>query len=189
MKYRFVATSMVMILATASCGDPHWGLTKYQIADLRKWEAQGQPLVVEKRPETATVLAFILGFGAFHTNEPVLGVIDLLFWPISVLWEPWIAPKLANGINYEATKNAWEWGGKSPRNTTREPVATVAPKVDLISPVLIPSVWSRLRRGLDQVTVRDLLGEPAEESVSTKSTGRKGVRKIYGRGIGRVRGT
>jgi len=32
------------------------------------------------------------------------------------------------------------------------------------------SAWSRLRRGLDPRTVRDLLGAPAEKSVSPKST-------------------
>lgn len=96
------------VVFTGGCADPYYGLKKWQIADLRTWEAEGQPIVVEKKPETSTALAFFLGFGAFHTHEPALGVVDLLFWPCSILWEPWIAPALANEINYEATRHAWE---------------------------------------------------------------------------------
>lgn len=99
---------LLLGLSSVACSDPHYGLKKYQISDLRHWEAAGQPVVVEKRPETATVLGFFIGLGGFYTNEPVLGVIDLLLWPISILWEPWIAPAYANQINYEATKHAWE---------------------------------------------------------------------------------
>lgn len=104
---RLGLAAMVLI---AGCSDPHYGLKKWQIDNLRTWEDEGQHVVVEKKPETATVLAFFIGLGAFYTNEPVLGVIDLLFWPFSILWEPWIAPALANKINYEATEHVWERG-------------------------------------------------------------------------------
>ena len=90
------------------CADPHYGLKKWQIEDLRTWQDDGQQIVEEKKPETATALGFFIGLGAFYTNEPILGVLDLLLWPISILWEPWIAPGLANEINYDATKHAWE---------------------------------------------------------------------------------
>lgn len=96
------------VVFSGGCADPHYGLRKWQIADLRSWESEGQHVVEEKKPETATALGFFLGFGGFYTNEPVLGVFDLLVWPWSILWEPWIAPALANEINYEATKHAWE---------------------------------------------------------------------------------
>ena len=99
---------LAMGLASLGCSDPHYGLKQYQIHDLRDWEAEGQHVVVEKKPETATVLGFFIGLGAFYTNEPVLGVVDLWSWPFSIIWEPWIAPGFANQINYEATQHAWE---------------------------------------------------------------------------------
>ncbi len=106
---RCLALGVVLcILSSSACSDPHYGLKKYQVNDLRTWTAGGQEVVVEKKPETATVLGFFIGLGSFYTNEPVLGVVDLLFWPFSMLWEPWIAPSLANQINYEATRHAWE---------------------------------------------------------------------------------
>ena len=108
-KNSFMVLGLALGLGLTACTDPHYGLKKYQISDLRHWEAAGHPIVVEKRPETATVLGFFIGLGGFYTNQPVLGVVDLLFWPISILWEPWIAPAYANEINYEATKHAWEW--------------------------------------------------------------------------------
>ncbi len=104
--------SVAGMLLTSGCADPHYGLKQYQIEDLRDWKDQGQEVVVEKKPETATALGFFIGLGAFYTNEPALGVIDLLFWPVSILWEPWIAPGMANEINYEATKHAWERRGR-----------------------------------------------------------------------------
>ena len=98
----------LVLLVSWSCTDPHYGLKKWQIDDLRTWQAEGQPIVTEKGPALATGLSFFIGLGAFYTHAPILGVLDLLLWPVSVLWEPWITPGLANEINYEATKHAWE---------------------------------------------------------------------------------
>ena len=84
-----------------------YGLHTYQKTNLQSWQASGQQIVVEKKPETATVLGLFIGLGSFYTDEPALGVIDLLTWPFSALWEPWIAPANANKINYEATRDAW----------------------------------------------------------------------------------
>ena len=91
----------------SGCADVMYGLRDSQKTDLRNWEAAGQPIVQEKSPQTATVLGFFIGLGSFYTDEPVLGVIDLLLWPVSILWDPWIAPGNANKINYEATRDAW----------------------------------------------------------------------------------
>ena len=102
---------MIMVLTCvvcSGCSDHMYGLRAHQKTNLRDWEAEGQEIVVEKKPETATVLALFIGLGAFYTDEPVLGVVDLLLWPISPLWEIWIVPANANKINYQATKDAWE---------------------------------------------------------------------------------
>lgn len=153
---------MGAILSTASCSDPHYGLAKYQVRNLRDWEADAQPLVIEKKPQTATVLAFFFGLGGFYTNDIAQGILDLILWPVSILWEPWISPAAANKINYEATQQAWE------RAHRYGPKLQPPGRLSHSAPAATP--WSRLRRGLDQGAVRDLLGAPAEESVSTKST-------------------
>ncbi|MCD6404191.1 MAG: hypothetical protein J7M19_00005, partial [Planctomycetes bacterium] len=68
-------------------------------------QSEGREVIEEKSPATATVLGFFIGLGSFYTNEPVLGVVDLLTWPVSILWEPWIAPAQANKVNYEAMRD------------------------------------------------------------------------------------
>lgn len=99
---------LIFCVVLAGCGDPMYGLRPHQRHDLRDWEAAGQPIVVEKSPQTATVLSLFIGLGSFYTDEPVLGVVDLLLWPFSPLWEIWISPAKANQMNYEATRQAWE---------------------------------------------------------------------------------
>lgn len=103
-----LVVSLVALAVLAGCSNPTYGLRTYQKNNLREWEAAGQDIVVEKKPETATVLSLLPGFGSFYTEEPLLGVVDLLLWPISSAWEIWISPASANKINYEATKAAWE---------------------------------------------------------------------------------
>ena len=104
-----VASVLIAFCVVASgCSDHMYGLRETQKTDLRDWAAAGQDVVEEKSPQAATVLGFFIGLGAFYTDQPVLGVIDLLFWPASILWEPWLAPGAANKINYQATKDAWE---------------------------------------------------------------------------------
>ena len=73
----FLVLAMVAV-GFSGCTDPHYGLKKWQVEDLRTWQDGGQQIVEEKKPETATVLGFFIGLGAFYTNEPILGVIDLL---------------------------------------------------------------------------------------------------------------
>ena len=103
---KVVVALFVLSVLSVGCSDRMYGLSRVQKENLRAWQAEGQEVVVEKKPETATVLGFFIGLGSFYTDQPVLGVIDLLTWPLSALWEPWIAPANANKINYEATKQA-----------------------------------------------------------------------------------
>ena len=103
-----ITLSLLGFLSGAiGCTDPMYGLKDTQKTDLRAWEDQGVEFVQEKNPATATALGFFIGLGAFYTDQPALGVIDLLTWPISILWEPWIVPAEANKINYNATKDKW----------------------------------------------------------------------------------
>ncbi len=96
-----------LISGTVGCTDRLYGLKDVQKTDLLAWEGQGVDYVQEKSTVTASKRGFWLGLGAFYTDQPVLGAIDLLTWPVSIIWEPWIASAAANQINYEATKNKW----------------------------------------------------------------------------------
>lgn len=72
---------LLMFVFIVGCGDPMYGLKKHEKTQMREWVDSGVEIQEEKKPETATVLSFFVGLGSFYTDEPVLGVIDLLFWP------------------------------------------------------------------------------------------------------------
>jgi uncharacterized membrane protein len=60
--------------------------------------------VEEKSPGTATALGFLLGGGSFYTRQYGLGVVDLLLWPWSILWDPIAGYEGAQVINYDESK-------------------------------------------------------------------------------------
>ena len=68
--------------------------------DLMKQE---NVLVEKKDPTTGAVLGILPGFGAFYAREPVVGVIDLLLWPASILWDPVVGYEMSKSVNYDLT--------------------------------------------------------------------------------------
>ncbi len=60
--------------------------------------------VEEKNPTTAMVLGLLPGGGAFYTRQWGLGVFDLLTWPYSILWDPFVGDSGAEVINYDITR-------------------------------------------------------------------------------------
>lgn len=66
------------------------------------WEQDGQ-LVNEKSPALAAGLGLLPGGGAFYTGETGVGIIGLIFWPVSILWEPFVSLDTAQMRNYNAT--------------------------------------------------------------------------------------
>jgi hypothetical protein len=60
--------------------------------------------VQEKSPGTAAMLGILPGFGAFYTRQYGMGVVDLLLWPFSILWDPIVGYEGALAINYSETK-------------------------------------------------------------------------------------
>lgn len=60
--------------------------------------------VEEKSPGTATALGFLLGGGSFYTRQWGLGVVDLLLWPFSILWDPIAGYEGAQVINYSESQ-------------------------------------------------------------------------------------
>jgi len=82
-------------------------LTQQQKAeyDLMKNE---HVLVEEKNPTTGAVLGILPGFGAFYAREPLVGVVDLLLWPLSVLWDPVIGFEMSKKVNFDLTLSQLE---------------------------------------------------------------------------------
>jgi len=61
-------------------------------------------LVEEKNPTTGMILGLLPGGGSFYVREPALGVINLLLWPASILWDPISGLNGSKSINYDLTK-------------------------------------------------------------------------------------
>jgi len=89
------------ILASTGCAS---GLNSYQKNELRHYEASGL-MVEEKNPALGTALGLLPGGGSFYGREYGLGVVNLLFWPLSILWDPVSGHSAAEAINYHATKH------------------------------------------------------------------------------------
>jgi hypothetical protein len=60
-------------------------------------------LVKEKNPTTGAWLGLLPGGGGFYGREPVVGVVDLLAWPISILWDPVVGFETSMKVNYNLT--------------------------------------------------------------------------------------
>lgn len=79
------------------------GLNSYQQTELRTYEARGLK-VEEKSETTAAWLGLLPGGGSFYTGHVGLGIVNLLFWPLSMTWDPVSGYDGAQVINYAATK-------------------------------------------------------------------------------------
>jgi hypothetical protein len=87
----------------ALCSGCATGLNSHQKAELKHFEARGQA-VKEKEPGLGAALGILPGGGSFYGREYGFGVVNLLFWPISILWDPVSGYDAAQAINYQATK-------------------------------------------------------------------------------------
>lgn len=79
------------------------GLNSHQKAELNYYEARGLA-VEEKNPATGAALGLLPGGGSFYGREYGLGIVNLLFWPLSILWDPISGHNAAQSINYTTTK-------------------------------------------------------------------------------------
>jgi hypothetical protein len=89
-----------MIMLCSGCAS---GLNSHQKAEFKHFEARGQA-VEEKNPGLGAALGLLPGGGSFYGREYGLGVVNLLFWPVSILWDPISGHDAAQSINYQATK-------------------------------------------------------------------------------------
>lgn len=88
-----------MAILLSSCAS---GLKSYEKAEYKDLERRGR-LIEEYNPNTGMVLGFIAG-GNFYVGEPALGVLDILTWPLSILWSPVSGYQGSQKNNYDLTK-------------------------------------------------------------------------------------
>lgn len=79
------------------------GITSIQSQELKSYQAKGF-YAEEKSVGTAAGFGILPGGGSFYTRNYGLGVVNLLFWPFSVLWDPISGANGAESLNYAATK-------------------------------------------------------------------------------------
>lgn len=96
-----VASVALAASLLAGCATP---LTSGQKQELRGYQGKGL-VVEEKNPGAAAALGLLPGGGSFYTGNIGPGVINLLFWPLSVLWDPMSGYDGALATNYYATKS------------------------------------------------------------------------------------
>jgi hypothetical protein len=75
--------------------------------ELEAYRAKGY-YVEEKKVGLAIGLGLLPGGGSFYSREYGLGVLNLLVWPLSVLWDPISGYNASQKINYYATKDSVE---------------------------------------------------------------------------------
>lgn len=78
-----------------------------QKQELSTYENKGL-MVEEKHPGVGAALGLLPGGGSFYTRHYVLGVTNLIFWPLSILWDPYNGYQSAQTINYYSTKASVE---------------------------------------------------------------------------------
>lgn len=99
---RYIAflSALVLFAGLYGCATP---LTSGQNQELRAYQGKGLA-VEEKNVGAAAALGLLPGGGSFYTRNYGIGVVNLLFWPASILWDPFSGMNGAKSINYYATK-------------------------------------------------------------------------------------
>lgn len=93
--------TVVSIATITGCAT---GLTSSQNREYSAFKYDGV-LIEEKKPSTGVLLGLLPGGGSFYAREPGWGVVNLLLWPVSILWDPISGNNGAKSINYDLTKH------------------------------------------------------------------------------------
>ena len=98
-KLKILAVVFISTLLVGCAG----GLNSVQKSELKSFQAKGLS-VEEKNPGTGAALGILPGGGSFYTRNYGLGIVNLLFWPLSIFWDPVNGYEGALSINYYVTK-------------------------------------------------------------------------------------
>ena len=67
---------------------------------------KNHPNYVEVKNEAAAgLLGLLPGVGSFYVGEAGFGILDLLTWPFSIFWDPFVGINGAKVKNYEANSH------------------------------------------------------------------------------------
>lgn len=94
-------TLVLVVLTITGCAG---GLNSMQKREYVAFQ-NDRVLIEEKSPSLGVALGILPGFGSFYVGEIGYGVINLLLWPASILWDPISGHNGAMAINYDITKH------------------------------------------------------------------------------------
>lgn len=89
----------VVVVALSGCAK---GLSPQQTREYQAMEANGIA-TQEKNPTTGALLGLLPGGGSFYARDAGFGVLNLLLWPVSILWDPVSGYDGSMAINYQAS--------------------------------------------------------------------------------------
>lgn len=101
MKTKSLLTLALVTSLTTGCAS---GLNSMQKREYQAFK-YSNVLIEEKNPTTGAALGILPGGGSFYAQETGLGIVNLLLWPVSVLWDPVSGYQGAMEINYGITKH------------------------------------------------------------------------------------
>ncbi|WP_285349189.1 hypothetical protein [Pseudomonas sp. ME-P-057] len=93
-------SAAALLALTAGCAS---GLNSVQESELAAYRANHLD-IQEKSPGLAAGLGLLPGGGSFYGRAYGWGVVNLLLWPVSILWDPVSGYDAAESINYQASK-------------------------------------------------------------------------------------
>lgn len=91
---------VALLLALMGCAS---GLNSMQKAEYKAYENSGV-LVEEVDPTSAALFGLLPGGGSFYVGETGLGIVNLLFWPLSIAWDPISGYRGAQMTNLSVTQ-------------------------------------------------------------------------------------
>ena len=97
-----IRTMLGVLVATLFCTGCD-GLNSRQEAELRAMESDNVA-VKEKSPGTGAALGILPGCGSFYTRQWGMGIVDLITWPFSILWDPISGYNGAKELNYDVSR-------------------------------------------------------------------------------------
>lgn len=115
MKKNFTTLLVLSLFISTGCSS----LNSSQKHELAEWESED--LKVETKSEgLAAGLNILPGVGDFYNGNIGLGVVNLLTWPVSILWAPVGGASGAAEVNYYSTKARVDKLSKKKQETINE---------------------------------------------------------------------
>ena len=87
LKLIIAAVFSILLFTTSVSNSFAYDLDDKLDVDFLKAKEAGCAEIKIKDPHAAAAFAFLPGGGSFYTGQIGLGVLDLLLWPISILWD------------------------------------------------------------------------------------------------------